>query len=517
MIDSLDFRNGWKYSGQLQGAQVASNIGKDYIDNVISEIDKLADKINSYSGSRQNKAVLGGFIAEEWHAGTFNIKAAAAESTQKAFVEKSTEQASVDISTSFGMDYSLKYIKNADGSVKAQAKNVLQNYHEYLSSAKSRGTSKPMSLEEYLQKYGYSDDMSTLLTSVYNGQGRIIPSDQLEEGIKKIHHMIATESARGTDSRIQNMHNYEETLRNLSDRIKGNDGVESVPLTKSEAEAIATLCRDGKFKPEDFGISLDSAITSQYILNQALKGGLTASVLTMAIQLVPDIINILHDFIAKGEIDTEKVLKEGFEGISSGIKSFILGFISCGIYLSCKTGKLTKSLTSVNASVIGTIVAFSVEIIKECFNVALNKKSVEELRYVLTKDLIISCSSLIGGGIATVLLPSLNGIAFAIGSIIGSVTASIITNVGEKIIVSLCVDTGYTLFGIVKQDYELPIGILKQMGLSINEVDRVKVNYATVNRNNVTRNVVSYNKVNRVKTIVLRRGVIAFHRVGYIK
>ena len=42
-----------------------------HIDEAIAEIEKLSDSINSYAGSNQNNAVLGGFIAEEWHAGRF--------------------------------------------------------------------------------------------------------------------------------------------------------------------------------------------------------------------------------------------------------------------------------------------------------------------------------------------------------------------------------------------------------------------------------------------------------------
>lgn len=359
--------------------------------------------------------------------------------------------------------------------------------------------------------------MASLLTSVYNGQGRIIPSDQLEEGIKKLQRMIAFESARDTENRILNLRNYEDTLKQLSDRIRNSDGIESVPLSKADAEAIAALCKESDFKPEDFGISLDSTVTSQYILNQALKGGMTAAALTLAIQIVPSIVTLIHSLLDKGEIQIDVLKQEGFECISSTVKSFILGFISCGIYTSCKTRKIAPMLSSVNPSVIGTIVTFSIEVVKECFDVALGQKSLEELRCNLTKDLIISCSSLIGGGIAATLLPAISGIAFAVGSMIGSITASVITNIGERVIVSLCVNTGYTLFGIVKQDYKLPMGVLKEMGFTISEIDRVQVNYANVDRISVDRNSVSYNKVRRVRTIMLRRGVIAFHKVGYIK
>jgi hypothetical protein len=516
MIISDFYRKGWKHAGELSGIQQASIVGKQYIDSIMAEIDALSDQLNSHLGSTQSNAVLEGFAAEEWHAGTFNIKAAAANSFERAAAVKSTEHASADIKTPFG-GYSLKYYGNPDASAKAQAKNVLQGYYEYLSGAKTRGIEKPMDLGEYLSRYGYTCDLETLLTSVYNGQGRIIPADQLNEGIKKLRRMIAAEAARGGDSRLANMRNYEETLRQLTDRISNGDGVESIPLSKKEAEAIAALCKDGNFKPEDFGLTLDSIVTSQYILNQALRGGMTAGALTLAIQLAPMVISLIRKFIVNGAIDVNEVKRDGLKCVSSGVKSFMLGFFSCGIYTACRAGKIAPSLVSVSAPVIGTIAAFSMEILDACFNVAMGTISLDESRSRLTKGLIVSCASLIGGTIAAALIPAACGIAFAVGSMIGSVAASIITDIGEKIIVSLCVNTGYTLFGIVKQDYSLPVEVLRRMGISITEVDRIQVSYTEVERRCVERNTVSYNTVSRTGTVMLRRGVIAFHKVGYVQ
>jgi hypothetical protein len=517
MVDLNEFKKGWKYAEQLQGVQAANVMGKTYIDTVVNEINKLEESINVYSDSQQNNAVLGGFIAEEYHAGTFNINAVAAGSKSRAFVGGSNAHASVDISTNFEKEYSLKYIKSAEKSVDSQLQNVLQDYHKYLSKAKSRGTQKPMSLDEYLNKYGYTNDMETLLTSVYNGQGRIIPSDQLEEAIKILKRKIATESARDGENRIYNLKNCLETLENLCDRIKSSDGIESIPLSKMDAEAIAKLCKTEGFKPEDFGITLDKTIKTQYILNQALKGGITGATLTLAIQIIPDIISIIYNFANDKKLDIDSIAKNGIECIAQGVKSFILGFTSCSVYISCKAGKFGSKLMSVNAPVIGSITALLFQVVQECYNASLGKSSAEQLRYILTKDLLVTCSSLLFGGIAVSILPIISGIAFMVGSVIGSVTASVFISVSDKIIVSLCVNSGYTLFGLVDQDYTLPIDILKDMGITINEVDRLRVKYNTVSRNTVTRRNVSFNYVNRIEIKMIKRGVIAFHKIGYIR
>ena len=515
MIENTSFKCGWDYACQLQEGQFSSHISEKYLNSVISEINKLSEAINSYSGSKQSNAVLGGFIAEEWHAGTLNINAVAAESFSRAFVEKSTEQASVDISTNYGSDYSLKYLKNAELGVKAQSKNVLQNYHDYLSKAKSRGTNNPMTFEEYLLKYGYDNDMSSILSSVYNGQGRIIPSDQLASATQKLKRLIATESCREGDNRLFNLKTYEETLSNLSDRLNSNDGIESIPLSKAEAEAIAALCKSGDFTPEDFGITLDSVVIDQYILNQALKGGISAATLSLAIQLVPDFIELIKSMMEQGQISKDEIFKKGLECISSSSTAFITGFLSSEIYLRCMTGAMGSAFININAPIMGSIVAFSIKIIKECFKATIGKKQRDALQYELTRDLIITISSVIGGSIAVSLLPIMSGIAFTVGSIIGSVAGSLVCNASEKIIISLCVDTGFTLFGIVKQDYRIPLEILKKMRITIKEVDRIVPNYKQVTRNTVDYKSVNRNTVERIETVCLKRGIIAFNTVGY--
>ena len=515
-MNSKDLERGWNYVQGLEGAQIADFVGHVYIEKVTEAIEKMEQAINSYAGSQKGVPQLGGEIAEEWIAGTFNIRAVAAESAHRAVVEKSLEHASVDISTNFGEEYSLKYLKNADQSVKAQAKNVIQNYHEYLRQAKANGTKSPMTFEEYLTRYGYSDNLEDLLMSVYKGQGRIIPSDQFEDGLRKLRQLIATESARGGEARLANMKNYEETLRTLSDRIKDGKGVESVPLSKEESHVIAELCKSGDFKPEDFGITLNAEVTREYILNQALKGGITAAVITLALQLVPDVLALLSALIKGKKIKPNQLRDSGLHTISAGAKGFIVGGLSCGIYTACKAGKLGANLTKVEPGVIGTIVAISFNMMLETLDYECGKTDNLEYKYKITRDIIVSASSMAGGTISTAVLPVANALCFVIGSIIGSVTAAVAMSLSDRILVSLCVSTGFTLFGLVRQDYQMPDEILKGMGLNVIELERINPHVSTFSISKPNTVSFSVSKPNYVDIKILKRGIIAFHTVGYV-
>lgn len=516
MIDRRELEKGWLYAGMIYGAQNADYIGHYYVMDVANAIDELERAINTYSGSAKANPQLGGEIAEEWVANTFNIKSIAAESTHRAFVEKSNKHASVDVSTNFGEEYSLKYLKYANQSVKAQTKNVIQNYHEYLYQAKTNMTKSPMTFEEYLSRYDYSNDMEELLMSVYKGQGRIIPSDQLEDGIRKLRQLIATESARGGDHRLANLRNYQETLQALSDRIKDTDGIESIPLSKEESHVIAELCKRGDFHPKDFGISLDSEISREYILNQALKGGTTAAVVTLAIQLVPTMLELISYLSKMKKIDPVQFKNVGLNALSVGSKGFIIGGLSCGIYTACRAGKLGVNLSHVRPGVIGTIAALTFNVMAESFQYAKGSLDTRKYRHIMTRDLMISAASITGGSISVVALPIMNALSFVIGSMVGSVIASITISAGERILLSFCEDTGFTLFGVVKQDYTLPENFFKEMGVNRIQLNRIKLN--KVQPSTVSLHVASpsYIRPNLIDIQVLKRGVISFNTVGYI-
>lgn len=516
MINRKEFERGWNFLANLEGGQISDFVGQGYISRVNNAINDLQKNINSYKGSSQGLAQLGGFIAEDWHASTYNIKAIAAGTDNRAFVGKSTLHASADIFTTFNKDYSLKYLKDANKSINAQAKNVIKNYHEYFSNAKTHGTQIPLSFEEYLEKYEYSYDMEEILQSVYRGQGRIIPSDQLEEGICKLKRLIAIETTRGTENRLYNLKNYEETLSQLSDRIKSNDGIESIPLTKKESMVIAELCKTGEFKPDDFGITLDTEIINQYILNQALKAGITSTVVSLAIKIVPEIIDMIDELVKDKSIDLDEIRESGLKIVSVGVKSFIIGYMSCVIYTACKVGKMGATFTNIEPGIIGTIVALTYNIMIDSFEYASGKISKQEMNCRITKNMIISVSSLVSGTISVSLLPLANALSFVIGSMIGSVVSSVLINKAEKVMISFCVETGYTLFGLVKQDYTIPIDALKGMGLKIADLNKIEMKKSNLRKSTLHRTSLKKTQIKKVDIQIMKRGIIAFNCIGYV-
>ena len=86
----------------------------------------------------------------------------------------------------------------------------------------------------------------------------------------------------------------------------------------------------------------------------------------------------------------------------------------------------------------------------------------------------------------------------------------------EKILVSICVNSGFTLFGLVKQDYVLPDEYFKEMGLNLVELGRIKPNEANLSIASPHSAILTVAKPSTVNIQILKRGLISFHTVGYV-
>ena len=106
------------------------------------------------------------------------------------------------------------------------------------------------------------------------------------------------------------------------------------------------------------------------------------------------------------------------------------------------------------------------------------------------------------------------GIGFAIGSLLGC-SVAVVYNIRKKKFISFCVDTGFTCFGLVEQNYELPDKVLKELGIGTAKISRANVGRTQIKRTEDTTDIgrTSYETVNMT---VLRRGIIGVNKIGYV-
>lgn len=500
-----DFENGYKFFESNSAGFVGANYSAGYVADVENEIDKLVKDLNSFEGFKTASEKLKGDIAEFWNAGTFNIKAVVEGSKNRAWVDRSHDFASTDISTNFGDNYGLKFYSSGQASAKAQAVSVFQRFNEYRSGGGSD------SLETFLLKRGYNEIDKILNDPIYAGQIRIIPRDQLEEAVSWLQKMINTESTR----RPEQVQRYRETLALLTDRLKSSDGVESIPLSKQEAESLATLAKEGKVDSEELGLTPTEVIHFKNILKQSFKAGMTAATISVMLKIAPEVYKAISYLIKNGELDEKQFQKIGFAALSGGSEGFVRGTISAALTASCKAGFLGETAKMIDPTIIGTFTVLTVNVIKNAFLVSIGRKQKRDLTEELVRDMYISTCSLIGGGVSQSVI-EIPVFGYLVGSFLGSIFGSFTYNAGQKAVVSFCVDSGFTLFGLVEQDYTLPRELLDEIGIETFDYETFEPETFEIDSFDFDTFDIDSFAPDTLDIRFLRKGVIGVSKVAYI-
>ena len=224
---SKEIQQGWEFATATMGTNIATNIGEEYVRAVENAIRQLEDNINNHQYRNLGIKQLQGFMLEEWSSGTFNIDAIAASSSDRSSVLHSTLLDSVDVELNSGKTYSAKSYATSSQTAKEQARLNLNTRQ-----------------------------------ASYRKQGRLVPSDQLEDA-KAIARL---EKQRNEFIREDVSKAYANTEKKLTDRISNKEGIESKSVSRKELEKIARESKERVFKAEEHCITTKSAIKPEYLL-----------------------------------------------------------------------------------------------------------------------------------------------------------------------------------------------------------------------------------------------------------
>jgi len=503
------FTEGYDTFTRVAGANTAAIGGADYVHRVETEIENLVKNMNDFEGYATAVDKLKGNIAEYWHSGSFNIDAARLGSSDRTSVPASAGRntpdnntlGSPDIKSNFG-DFSVKYTQN---SAKDQAITNYERYMKYLAQTHSE---KPLSYEQYTETLANKDKN----TPLYSGQVRLIPSDQLKAGMQWLKEKIAKESVTRPDQ----VKRYEETLRLLSDKIQNSNGAESIPLTTAEAEEIAALAKEGAFDPVKWGLTTEQIIAFQDIMRQAYKAGMTAAIISIVLEIAPEIVNILSGMLKNGEISPEEFRRVGFSALKGSTLGFIRGTVASALTIASQTGKLGVAMKTLNPTLIGAGVAFVMGALQSATLLAYGKITTSVFAELCIQNLFItSCSLAVGSAVQT-LTPAFPVLGFLLGSFVGSTIGAFAYKRVYNCVLSFCIDSGCTFFGLVTQDYVLPEHVLRNMGIQTFDYEKFQIKKFQPEQ--ISRNPFQVSRLEPIKTKItfLRRGVIGVNRIGYV-
>ena len=460
---------GWKSASEYLGTTINTDSSQAFIESVNNAIKNLEDSINADMGKKTSIAAEAGFVAEKWTAGTFDIDALINGSPETAHVVGSTELGSVDVSTSYGDNASLKYYQDAKGSAKAQATAIIEKYTTYKNNSLKQGK-EPLSIQEYVEKNGYDVTNSEWYKSIYDGQVRIIPTEQLDEAKAYLEGKI--NKLEGIEGRATSQRSkvYKETLDNLKDRLEAPDGTKSKPLTKEQAQAIAELAEQGKFKAEDFGISTGELIPAKYILKQSMSAGIDAAILEAVLEIGPDLFAIIRKGVKEKKLDTDMLKESGIEGLIAASNGFFEGAISNAIYTACIAGKFGNQYKNPSPELIGSLTVIAIHSIR--YGYALSKGEITQSQYgdlMAEKVLTVACAA--GGGAILKLLLPIVPFSYQMGSFIGGIIAS----VGYNIVRAKIEDVYLEIKGAGGFEVFVPEGILQTVSVMKDTFENINI------------------------------------------
>lgn len=500
-------REGYEFARKQFGLQYAAAVGEDYIDTVNQTIDDVIEKITylAQQNIKKDNRILGGDIAEIWHEGTFNINATIKRSTDHATAERVNTLGSADVVLDSGARYSLKYYATAEGSAKAQASSPFFEY-------KSNGGKK--NLDEYLQLHPEFTREQALGSPLYEEQYRLVPDDQLEQAKVWLKRKLLEEAAR-SDGQAKR---YEDALQMLADSeghavIDNGSGVRSIPLTKAESTKLAEMAKEDNIDPSEWGLTTENLVSFSDILQGAFQAGTSAAMIDMVFKIAPEIFKAIDYLIKNGQIDTEELMKNSFSVVSGAAQGFIIGSITYSITASCRSGLLGSSLKNINPHVAGAIAVITFDTLCEAYKVARGGMPLRDMVGTFTRDAYVSVCMIIGGDIFQT---GLGPLGYLLGSFLGSVVGGLTYGAGRKVILSLCVNHGFTAFGLVEQNYKIPEDVLKEVGFPIFDPPKFETDMFTIKTFNTPT--FQYRKF-KYKTIginILKRGLIGVSSVGYI-
>ena len=513
MQSSKSMQDGWNLMSVILGENTGSQSAASYIANIEREIQSLDLAINNVNAnSREYLKFLNteteqqkGNVGEIFQASTFNIDAASKGSFLRAFPLGVDTKNSVDIAV-----VDVRKLTRAEwlhpeshyDSIVDKARKVYQ-MKIYNSPAKAFNAFSEIDSETGVGRYEGMDALTASDTKAF-----------LETNEQGVRHVLTKTNDTRTNVATASRH----TADSLTDKIEV-DGISSKPASTSRYKEMAKASRHEKeYRAEEDNVILENAIQIESIVKEAIKGGATAAVITFILQFAPEMVKIIDYLVKRGELDVEELKQFGIKALSSSAKSFLRGSIAAGLVISAKKGLLGCSMTAINASVIGAMVAIVLDTVIHSIELSAERITPRQMGAAMIDSTVIAVSFLgatkLGGMIGQIIAPQLPAIGFLIGSLIGC-SVSVLYNIGKNKFISFCRTTGFTCFGLVSQDCTVPEELLKQLGIQTAPISRASVERAGICVLSPKARV-ERTALHTVNYKMVKRGVIGVNKIGYV-
>jgi len=459
------FKKAYRKIIDSEGSFEATLDGTKYSENVEKAIFKACEEINKIGNPNKGVHYIKGDISEPWHSETFNINAVAKGKENLSFsVPRDTSP--IDVIGNNSLDFlkaQLKYFKTPEDTAKA--------------------ISHPK----------------------YEGLIKLVPSDQLDEVKKAAYNLYL----KNLEKRPEQAEHYLNTYKVATDRLS-HDNIESNPLTEQESLKIAKEIQKNKFEGKDHGLSSENFVEWSDVFRESSQAALNAALISIVLKCSPKLFEILKEALLENNIDSNKLKQLGSDAISGGIEGAFRGGIAATLTIACKSGLINESLKNINPNVIGAAVVIATNAIKNSFKVFNGEMTKEEFAETCLKDTFVISCGFLGASIGQTLIP-IPILGALIGNLVGSICAVIIYEGTKSLFFSFFINTGFSFFCIVKQDYTLPREILEKCGFDLINIDKPEID--TIELDTISLDTIT---VDTFDIKILKRGLININTIGFV-
>jgi hypothetical protein len=406
------------------GGILGTREAAQYAEGVQSSLDNAIEMLRREATHRANvpEDYLKGWLAEQWHAGTLNVSAAA--------------RGRSDVSATVLGD-------NGPGDVRyGDATSTHEAQVKYYKT--SEDTAKAISRPEYqeLNKVG--------------------PSDQMED----IKNAAAHLAHKNQMNRPEQAANYQDTADRVTDRLEvGN--ASSRPLAETQAKEMARDFRkDGDIDPDKYGLDTQSFVEWSDVARESSQAALEAALMSAAFSAAPHIWAVLKNLRENGEIDPNDLLERGQAVLLGPGTAGLRGGVAASLTAACKTGLLGQALTGISPTAIGMATTMTLNVMNYSIQLSQGRINNREFAHHCLRDTFVLSTGMLGAVVGQMLIPIpvLGGLA---GSLVG-VTVGLTATVGaNQIFMGICREYGWTFFGVVGQDYGASEEVLREVGYDL--------------------------------------------------
>ncbi len=403
----------------IAGNVLFSHSAKQQMAQLLNEQNETMQIIAGRLNTNQSNFVKGGFIAEEFHATTFN---------QEAILNGNTNRAFTDNRTGWGLEKNANpdiIIRDNNGNIQSQAQSkYFKNSHD---------TAGALS-EVKNGKVKYADNDTYLA-----------PSDQVNGVKTQSLKNIETNKSRNGDL-IQR-----EAFQQTHDKVKGtiSDGkTSSHELTKKEADTLGS----GDLKKIDkINAQLKTRSTVQQMQNAAIGAATMSAIVSGTINTVTYIQKVRNSEMTVEEATKAIFIETACSAADSatkasavvGVQSLIVKYGTEKVVVNTLAKQTLGAVARTNAISIAVLCA--IDAIKDLVKLGSGKITKEEFEERQGKNILNTSAGVVGSSIGMVAVGGLGltGTSLAILSFAGAMSGGIIAGLAMSFAIENGVEKPY--------------------------------------------------------------------------